>query len=126
MAATVAPVFGPAGFGEWHTAGALMVGFVAKEALISSWGQTYATGESDARTLGATVRSGFESSSGGHPEPAGLAFLLFVLGYTPCVATMTAQIREIGLRWTMTGIGLSLVLSWLVAVTAFQVGRIVW
>lgn len=44
-AQAVAPVFEPAGFGEWQTVSALVVGFVAKEAVISSWAQTYAVAE---------------------------------------------------------------------------------
>ncbi|MBT8226574.1 MAG: ferrous iron transport protein B, partial [Dactylosporangium sp.] len=127
VSSTAAVVFAPAGFGDWHTAGALVVGFVAKEAVVSSWAQTYAADEPDdlaePSRLGEAVQADFAASSGGHPALAGFAFLLFVLGYAPCVATMTAQVREIGLRWTLTGIGLSLVLSWVVAVAVFQVGR---
>jgi ferrous iron transport protein B len=128
VSAAVAPVFAPAGFGDWHTAGALLVGFVAKEAVVSSWAQTYATDEPDdlARPgrLGAVVRADFEASSGGHPGPAGLAFLLFVLGYSPCVATMTAQVREVGRRWAAVGVAMNLTVSWLVAVAVFQIGRL--
>jgi ferrous iron transport protein B len=129
VASALTPVFAPAGFGDWHATGALMVGFVAKEALISSWGQTYAAEEPDdlaaPSKLGEAVRADFDASSGGHTGLVGIAFLLFVLGYTPCVATMTAQVREIGLRWTMTGMALSLVLSWSVAVAVFQIGRMI-
>lgn len=39
---TIAPVFAPAGFDSWSLAGPLVTGFVAKEALISTWSQTYA------------------------------------------------------------------------------------
>lgn len=124
----VAPVFAPAGFGDWHMAGALVVGFVAKEAVISSWAQTYAAEEpADLAApggLGEAVRADFTESSGGHPALAGFAFLLFVLGYAPCVATMTAQVREIGARWTLVGFGMGLAVSWTVAVGVFQIGRL--
>jgi ferrous iron transport protein B len=122
----VAPVFAPAGFGDWHTAGALLVGFVAKEAVISSWAQTYSADEpadpSEPGRIGAAVRADFEESSGGHPGLAGFAFLLFVLGYAPCVATMTAQVREVGWRWAAVGLAMTLTVSWLVAVAVFQIG----
>jgi ferrous iron transport protein B len=105
-----------------------MVGFVAKEAVVSSWAQTYATAEPDAAdspgSLGDALKASFDRSSGGHPLPAVLAFLVFLLAYTPCVATLSAQKREIGLRWTLTGVALQLVVAWVLAVAVFQIGRV--
>lgn len=43
----VAPAFTPAGFGDWQIASGLVTGFVAKEAVISSWAQTFALAEPD-------------------------------------------------------------------------------
>ncbi|MEZ5114894.1 MAG: ferrous iron transport protein B [Candidatus Nanopelagicales bacterium] len=129
IAETVAPVFVPAGFGDWHATSALMVGFVAKEAVISSWAQTYAAEEpqdlGEPGALGDALRADFDASSGGHTIAAVLAFLVFLLAYTPCVATLAAQKREIGMRWTMFGVGMQLVLAWLLAVAVFQVGRLI-
>jgi ferrous iron transport protein B len=127
-AQSVSPVFAPAGFGEWQTTGALMVGFVAKEAVISSWAQTYATAEpassSEPGGLATELRDTFEHSSGGNALPAVFAFLVFILAYTPCVATLAAQAREIGLRWTALGLAVQLSVAWLLAVAVFQVGRL--
>ena len=129
-AKTVTPVLAPAGFGQWQTTSALIVGFVAKEAVISSWAQTYAIDEPtdgrDPGRLGERIRADFETSSGGHPVPAVLAFLVFLLAYTPCVATLAAQRREVGLRWTLFGIGMQLVVAWTLAVAVFQIGRLFW
>jgi ferrous iron transport protein B len=139
-ARAVAPVFAPAGFGDWHTTSALMTGFVAKEAVISTWAQTAATqrppggtvlagpaagppGTADPQTLGYDVRSRFVASSGGHPGAAAWAFLVFLLAYTPCVATLATQKRELGLRWTVFGIATQLTTAWLVAVAVFQIAR---
>ncbi len=128
-AQAVAPVFAPAGFGSWETASTLAVGFVAKEAVISSWAQTYAVADPDGGApgaLGTAVLNSFTESSGGHPVPAALAFMVFLLAYTPCVATVAAQWREIGPRWTLFGIGMQLVTAWVLAVAVFQVGRLFW
>lgn len=126
VSSKIAPVFDPAGFGTWETTSALIVGFVAKEAVISSWAQTYATAEPDSPDtpgdLGAAVRAEFEQSSGGHPIPAVWAFLVFLLAYTPCVATLAAQKREMGLKWTIFGIALQLTIAWTCAVAIFQIG----
>jgi len=128
VAGAAAPVFAPAGFGDWHATSALMVGFVAKEAVISSWAQTYATEQptdpTQPSSLGDALRGDFTASSGGHPTAAVLAFLVFLLAYTPCVATLAAQKREIGLRWTAFGVAMQLTLAWTLAVAVFQVGRL--
>ena len=130
-AQAVAPVFAPAGFGQWQTASALGVGFVAKEAVISSWAQTYAVDEpaddaADLGRFGSQVRASFEESSGGHPLPAVAAFLWFLMAYTPCVATLAAQRREVGRRWNAFGVALGLTVAWLGAVAIFQVGSLFW
>lgn len=130
-AQTVSPVFAPAGFGEWQTTGALVVGFVAKEAVVSSWAQTYATSDpataaaGEEGRLAANLHRSFERSSGGHPLPAVWAFLVFILAYTPCVATLAAQRQEVGTKWTAVGIGVQLSVAWVLAVTVFQIGRLV-
>lgn len=137
-AQAVTPVFAPAGFDDWHTTSALMTGFVAKEAVISTWAQTYSAQQPGAdsggptvpaaitpQLLGTDVRAHFDTSSGGHPEAAAWAFLVFLLAYTPCVATLAAQKREIGLRWTAFGVATQLATAWLVAVAVFQLGRLV-
>jgi ferrous iron transport protein B len=129
LATAAAPVFTPAGFDDWHATGALIVGFVAKEAVVSSWAQTYATSEPNdlhrPGALGESLRADFDRSSGGHVTPAVLAFMVFLLGYTPCVATLAAQHREIGLRWTCIGVGLQFALAWSLAVAVFQIGRLI-
>ena len=48
------------------------------------------------------------------------------MAYTPCVATVAAQKREIGLRWTLFGIAVQLAVAWSAAVLVFQVGRLFW
>ncbi|CAL8970303.1 Fe(2+) transporter FeoB [Propionicimonas sp. T2.31MG-18] len=128
-AQAITPVFAPAGFAQWQTTSALVVGFVAKEAVVSAWAQTYALEEpsgADPGSLGERVRSDFEASSGGHPVPAALAFMVFLLAYTPCVATLAAQWREIGPKWTLFGVAMQLATAWLLAVAVFQVGRLFW
>ena len=128
-ARAMTPVFAPAGFEDWHATSALLVGFVAKEAVISSWAQTYAAEEpgapSDPGDLGSHLRRDFAASSGGHTTASAFAFLAFLLAYTPCVATLAALAREIGGRWMLLSIAISLSSAWLLAVAVFQVGRLV-
>lgn len=46
--------------------------------------------------------------------------MIFLLAYTPCVATLAAQRREIGLKWTGFGLLAQLVVAWALAVIVFQ------
>jgi ferrous iron transport protein B len=127
-AEAVAPVFEPAGFGDWHMSAALVTGFVAKEVVVGSFAQSYAVEEpedpSHAGDLGARIQATFERTSGGHASAAALAFMVFVLAYTPCLATVGEQRRLYGSRWTVGAVGVQLAVAWLLAVAVFQVGRL--
>ena len=113
VADTVAPVFAPAGFGDWHASAALITGFVAKEVVVGSMSQSYnVAGGDDATeqrqgegTLGARLRESFDASSGGHGRAAAAAFLLFVLAYTPCLATVAELKRQYGFRTMLQTVG---------------------
>ena len=132
VARTISPAFAPAGFDSWSLTGPLVTGFVAKEALISTWSQTYAvedvtdaSPEEQAQSdLSDHVRADFAGAFGGHPLAAVWAYMLFLLAYTPCVATIAAQRRELGWRWTLFGFGIQLVTAWVLAVGAFQILRL--
>jgi ferrous iron transport protein B len=54
---------------------------------------------------------------------AALAFLVFVLVYTPCVATLGAIRSEYGWKWLWVSAGYQLALAWALAVVVFQGGR---
>lgn len=122
----VAPVFAPAGFDDWHASAALLTGFVAKEAVVATTAQTYSAEEPadvhQAGALGPALRETFTATSGGHVVAAVLAFMVFLLAYTPCMTTVAAQRQEIGTRWTAAGIVMQLAVAWLLAVAVFQVG----
>lgn len=125
---TFAPVFEPAGFGTWSLTGPLVTGFVAKETVISTWAQTYAVDdvtdadadEQATSQLADSIRRDFAEASGGHTLAAVWAFMVFVLAYTPCVATLATQFREIGAKWTAFGLAAQLLVSWGLSVAVFQ------
>jgi ferrous iron transport protein B len=71
------------------------------------------------------VYAGLDSSSGGYAAAAGLAFMVFVLIYTPCVVALAAEKHELGTKWMWTSIVGQLVLAWLMAMVVFQVGKLV-
>ncbi|MCL2465607.1 MAG: ferrous iron transporter B, partial [Micrococcales bacterium] len=128
IADAVAPVFTPAGFADWHATSALMTGFVAKEVIVGSLAQSYAVAAPETPSLpgdlGTQLRATFDHTSGGASGAAAFAFMVFVLAYTPCLATVTEQARMFGRRWAAGAVCAQLTLAWLLAVAAFQIGRL--
>ena len=55
---------------------------------------------------------------------AAVAFLIFVLLYIPCIATMAAIKQEFGGRWAVSAALYQTAVAWLAAVLVFQGGRI--
>ncbi len=50
------------------------------------------------------------------------AFLVFVLLYVPCLATIGAQIQEFGWKWAALSVALMLVIPWTLATLIYQGG----
>lgn len=132
VADSVAPVFKPAGFDNWHASAALLTGFVAKEVVVGSLAQSYNVNTGDETeqaqgegSLGAALNHSFNESSGGHGKAAAVAFLLFTLAYTPCLATVAELKRQFGGKIAMQTVGLGLVVAYILAVLAFQILRLV-
>jgi len=125
-ASGIAPVLAPAGFGNDHAAAALLTGFVAKEVVVGSFAQSYAVVKpgdaSHVGSLSGRLRQSFDESSDGHGGAAALAFMVFVLAYTPCVAALAEQFRLFGWRPTASALVVQLVAAWVLAVLVFQVG----
>jgi ferrous iron transport protein B len=80
--------------------------------------------DTGAERLTDRIRTEFDKSSGGHGRLAGLAFMVFVLLYTPCVAAVAAERRELGAGWMWLSIGGQTALAWLAGLAVFQVGRV--
>ncbi|MCA9933153.1 MAG: ferrous iron transport protein B [Ardenticatenaceae bacterium] len=53
------------------------------------------------------------------------AFLIFVLLYVPCIATVGAQIAEFGWRWAALSVVITLLVPWVLATAVYQVGGLV-
>ena len=134
LADAVAPVFAPAGFDDWHASAALITGFVAKEVVVGSMSQSYHADEPDDAasqqagegTLGQKLRASFDQSSHGHGKAAAIAFLLFTLAYTPCLATVAEMRRQFGTKVAAQSVLLSLAVAYVIAIIAFQTLRLIW
>jgi ferrous iron transport protein B len=113
----IAPVFSPAGFGQWQPAVALLFGVAAKETVVGAFGTLFAgssggLSEVIAADLGWTPLVAF-------------AFMTMLLLYIPCVATLVTIKRETGSwKWTLFTVAYTLGLGWTVATLIYQVGRL--
>lgn len=80
-------IFAPLGFGNAALCAALAAGLAAKEAIIST--MQVAVGAPDAAALGASLAGLLDA-------PSAMAFLVFILLYTPCVSALATVRRELG------------------------------
>lgn len=124
----VAPALKPLGFGTWEAGSALITGFVAKELVVTSLAQTYqapaASTTDPAGDHRQSIYQSFTTTGNGYPALAGLAFMIFVLLYTPCIATVSAIRQEFGTRWMWRSIVGQLAIAWLAAFLVFQGGKL--
>lgn len=112
-----APIFSPAGFGQWQAAVALIFGFLAKEVVIGSFGTLFGV---EQEALGTTI--GVQL---GWTPLIAYAFMAFCLIYVPCIATIAMIKRETASwKWPLFAIGYTTVLAWVVATLIYQIGRL--
>jgi ferrous iron transport protein B len=111
----IAPIFAPLGFGDWRASTALITGFTAKEAVVSTLA-----------VLTGTDVSGLPQALSGLFTPlTAFTFLMFTLLYTPCVAAVTAVRHEMGSVKSAVGVVLyQCGIAWIVAFVVHQVGRL--
>lgn len=119
----VNPVMEPAGF-HWRATVAVLAGIPAKEIVVSSLGVLY-TGDEEVAESKLSERIKAPNPVTGNPDftsASALAFMVFVLLYFPCMATIVAIVKETG-HW---GYGLFSVVyntavAWLAAVITYQI-----
>ena len=107
------PVMKPLGF-DWKLNVCLLTGLPAKEAIVSTMGILYHTEDDESLTRAMTEGEDMN-------QAVALAFLLFVLLYFPCVATISTLRKETGWKWAAFTVVHSLVLAWLVAFLAYHI-----
>ncbi len=100
----IAPIFRPCGFGTWQASTALIAGFTAKEAVVSTLGVL---------TSDLSMIFGPASAFG---------FLTFTLLYTPCVAAVTTIKKELkSLPATLLIILVQCLIAWVFATIVYQI-----
>lgn len=109
----IEPVFRPVGFGDWRMVTALISGFTAKEAVVSTM----------AVLLNTSVANLPSTLSGVFTPAAAVSFLVFTLLYTPCVAAVATIRRELDSTTKTVGIViLQCVVAWIAAFVVYNIG----
>ncbi|GAB1365262.1 Fe(2+) transporter permease subunit FeoB [Candidatus Cloacimonadaceae bacterium] len=133
----ITPVLQPMGVDKdnWPASVALISGLFAKEAIVGTLQSLYGAEETRGRGVeesrsqdGAydnSLKQAFGSSA------SAIAFLIFVLLYSPCAAALTMLFKEHGTKWMLFAFGYLTALAWMVAtlvyqVLAFSTGSLYW
>ena len=108
----LAPLFAPLGFDDWRIPTALITGFSAKEAVVSTLG-----------VLMGTSMEGLETALGTLFTPiSAISFLIFTLLYTPCMAAVAAVKRELESGFLAACVALmQCVIAWIAAFGVYQI-----
>ena len=101
----VSPALEPLGF-DWKMSVCLLTGLPAKEAIVSTLAILY----------------GGDISAAGFTPLTAFTFMLFVLLYFPCVATIATLHREAGRGWAWFTVFHSLFLAWFISFIVYQIG----
>ncbi len=101
------PVMRPLGF-DWKMSVCLLTGLPAKEAIVSTMGILY---PSNSALIAFTPTTAY-------------AFMVFVLLYFPCVATISTLRKEIGAKWAWFSVVHSLILAWVMSFVIQQIGLV--
>ena len=115
----LSPIFIPLGFNSWGLVSALIAGLIAKEVIVSSIALFNGVEEN---ALGSIANSIKDSSSAVFFSSGAsvLSYLVFCLLYFPCLATASVLTKEIGKKWTFIGIGLELLVAYLVSFIVYR------
>ncbi len=106
----IEPAVKPLGF-DWKMGVSLLTGLAAKEVVVSTMGILYEGEESISAAADFTPLVAY-------------GFMIFILLYFPCIATITAIGKEIGGKWALFSAFYQTGIAWLVSMAIFQIGSL--
>lgn len=110
----IAPIFGPLGFGQWQPSIALIFGVFSKEVIVSTFTSLF--GASGTIGVISALQSVFTPLSA-------FSFLVFVLLYTPCLATFATMKNEThSWKWPLFSMCVTLVVAYIISFIIYQGG----
>ncbi|MDE6258739.1 MAG: ferrous iron transport protein B [Muribaculaceae bacterium] len=116
----IEPVVSPMEFG-WKTTVSLLAGAAAKEVVVSTLGVLY-VGDDDAELLSEKLTTPTITGHAPFTPASAMAFMVFVLLYFPCIATLSAISRETGSwRYSVFSMVYNTALAWIFAFITFEI-----
>ena len=130
----ITPIFRPLGF-DWKMSVSVLAGITAKEIVVSTMGVLYQSSDGNnnsSELLAQRIKEErfSEGSRAGQKvfdKITALSFIIFVLVYFPCVATVTAIAKESGSwKWAALAVTYTTTLAWILAFIVQQAGRMIF
>jgi ferrous iron transport protein B len=116
------PVFDPIGF-DWKTNVAVISGVAGKEIVVSTLSVLHAADEG--KDLSEKLKNSGSFGTGENSRLRAFVFLLFILLYVPCIATITAIKNESGKwKWAVFSLFFTTSAAWLVSFIVYNIGKI--
>ncbi len=119
----IEPVLAPLGF-DWKISVSLLSGMAAKEIVVSTLSVLYTGDANDEQGLAERLASDRDAEGNLVFTPlVALSLMFFVLIYFPCIATVTAIVKEAGSwKWGLFVVGYTCALAWIVSFAIYQIG----
>lgn len=119
---TIAPAMSPMGF-DWKMSVGILSGIGAKELVVSTLGVMYAGEDGDGQEVEDThLQRALRQAI---PPAVALAYMVFILLYFPCIATIVAIKNESGRwRWALLAAGYTTALAYVCSLLTYQVGSL--
>ena len=114
IGSSISFIFAPLGFGNWQSATAVVTGFIAKEAVVTTLAVLADTTEENLTVALGSMFSTLSAAS----------FLVFTLLYVPCAAAVASIRRELGGRRTLYVVCFQLGVAWITAFLVYQIGSV--
>ncbi|MBQ7163018.1 MAG: ferrous iron transport protein B, partial [Bacteroidales bacterium] len=123
----IEPAVKPLGF-DWKMGASLLTGLSAKEIVVSTMGILY-QGDGDVDEHSTTLQTSLQSQVYADGSPVftplvAYAFMIFILLYCPCIATITAISKEAGRRWAWIAVLYQIGVAWVASFLVFQIGSL--
>ncbi len=115
-------IFVPLGWGEWQAAVATVTGLIAKENVVTTFGQLFHFAGQELAENGSEI---WPEIALVFTKLSAFSFLIFNLLCAPCFAAMGAIKREMNnAKWTFFAIGYQCVFAYAVSLCIYQIGSV--
>ena len=115
LSRAISPIFKPLGFSDWKTTAALITGFTAKEAVVSTMAVLNGASQQQLLTILPQTMTALSAYS----------FLVFTLLYTPCAAAIAAVKKELGgARYAFLVMVFQTAVAYFAAFVIYNIGRL--